>query len=141
MYCERVVKCSECCQKLKMEATSMFCLFYENASGIMNVTTPKLEIIPEPTARSAVRGYHRYRRPRLLTVMYSTTHVTRQHEHSKWRLNRSKIIERDREKPCFSHFTPAYCFRSRSTTLFGEELTAVKVLDEYLYNLSSIKTK
>jgi hypothetical protein len=33
------VKCSECCQKLKMEATSMFCLFYENASGIMNVTT------------------------------------------------------------------------------------------------------
>jgi hypothetical protein len=37
--CERVVKCSECCQNLKMEATSMFCLFYENASGIMNVTT------------------------------------------------------------------------------------------------------
>ena len=33
------VKCSECCQKLKMEGTSMFCLFYENASGIMNVTT------------------------------------------------------------------------------------------------------
>jgi hypothetical protein len=84
---------------------------------------------------------HRYRRPRLLTVMYSMTHATRQHEHSKWRLNRSKIIERDREKPCFSHFTPAYCFRSRSTTLFGEELTGVKVLDEYLYNLSSIKTK
>ena len=56
---------------------------------------------------------HRYRRTRLLTVMYSITHATRQHEHSKWRLNRSKIIERVREKPCFSHFTPAYCFRSR----------------------------
>jgi hypothetical protein len=33
------VPISECCQKLKMEATSMFCLFYKNASGIMNVTT------------------------------------------------------------------------------------------------------
>jgi hypothetical protein len=44
-YCERDIKCSECCQKLEMEATSMFCLFYENASGIMNVTTQKLEII------------------------------------------------------------------------------------------------
>jgi hypothetical protein len=32
LYCERDVKCSECCQKLKMEVTSMFCLFYENAS-------------------------------------------------------------------------------------------------------------
>jgi hypothetical protein len=39
LYCERDVKCSECCERLKMEATSMFCLFYENASGIMNVTT------------------------------------------------------------------------------------------------------
>jgi hypothetical protein len=39
LYCERDVKCSECCEKLKMEATSMFCLFYENTSGIMNVTT------------------------------------------------------------------------------------------------------
>jgi hypothetical protein len=45
LYCERVLKCSECCQKLKMDATSMFCLFYENASGITNVTTQKLEII------------------------------------------------------------------------------------------------
>jgi hypothetical protein len=39
LYCERDVKCSEGCQKLKMGATSMFCLFYENVSGIMNVTT------------------------------------------------------------------------------------------------------
>jgi hypothetical protein len=39
LYCERDVKCSECCQKLKMEATSMFCFLYENASGIMNVAT------------------------------------------------------------------------------------------------------
>jgi hypothetical protein len=84
---------------------------------------------------------HRYRRPRLLTVMFSITHARDNHEHSKWRLNRAKITERYREKTCFLHFASSYSFRSRSITLFWEELTDVKVLDEYVYYLSSIKTK
>ena len=50
-------------------------------------------------ATSHVRCTHRYRRTRLLTVMYSMTYATRKHEYSKWRLNRSKIIEWYREKP------------------------------------------
>jgi hypothetical protein len=86
-------------------------------------------------------GRHRYRRPRLLTLMYSITHATRKHEYSKWRLNRSKIIGRYREKSCFLNFASSYSFRSRSITLFWKELTVSKVLDEYLYNLSSTKTK
>jgi hypothetical protein len=44
---------------------------------------------------------HRYRRPRLLTVMFSITHARDNHAHSKWQLNRAKIIERYREKTCF----------------------------------------
>ena len=92
------------------------------------------------------RGYngyfsHRYRRPRLLTVMFSITHARDNHEYSRWRLNRAKIIERYKEKSCFLHFASSYSFRSRFITLFWEELTGVTVLDEHLYNLSSIKTK
>ena len=53
-------------------------------------------------------------------------------ENPRWRLNRAKIIERHREKTWFLHFASSYSFRSRSITLFWEELTGVKVLDEYL---------
>jgi hypothetical protein len=88
-----------------------------------------------------VGGHHRYRRPRLLTVMYSITHATRQHEYSKWRLNRSKIIEQYREKPCFSHFTPAFCFRSRWTTFFGKNYLVWRFWMNICTILISKKTK
>ena len=84
---------------------------------------------------------HRYRRPRLLTVAEFITHARGNYEHSKWRLNRAKIIEWYREKPCFLHFTSSYGFRSRHNTLFWKELTDAKVLNAYLYNLSSLKSK
>ena len=83
----------------------------------------------------------RYRRPRLLTVAEFIKHARGNYEHSKWRLNRAKIIERYREKPCFLHFTSSYSFRSRSNTLFWKELTDAKILNVYLYNLSSINSK
>ena len=66
-----------------------------------------------------------------LDCWLSSTGVTN-FENPRWRLNRAKIIERHREKPCFLHFASSYSFRSRSITLFWEELTGVKVLDEYL---------
>jgi hypothetical protein len=76
-----------------------------------------------------------YRRPRLLTRLKRRAKF----ENPRWRLNRSKIIERDREKPCFFHFTSSYCFRSRWTTFFLKELTGAKVLDVYLlYIISTI---
>ena len=87
-------------------------------------------------------GYkHRYRRPRLLTVVEFIRHARGNYEHSKWRLNRAKIIEWYRGKPCFLHFTSSYSFRSRHNTLFWKELTDAKVLNVYLYNLSSLKSK
>ena len=87
------------------------------------------------------RFYHRYRRPRLLTVVEFIRHARGNYEHSKWRLNRAKIIEWYRGKPCFLHFTSSYSFRSRHNTLFWKELTDAKVLNVYLYNLSSLKSK
>jgi hypothetical protein len=41
----------------------------------------------------------------------------------------------------FAFYASLYCFRSRLNTFWGEELIGVKVLDEYFYNLISIKTK
>jgi hypothetical protein len=61
--------------------------------------------------------HHRYRRPRLPTRPKRRAKF----ENPRWRLNRSKIIERHREKPCFLHFMSSYCFRSRWTTFFWEE--------------------
>ena len=85
-----------------------------------------------------IRHNHRYRKPRLLTV---TEFITHNYKHSKWRLNRAKVIERYREKPCFLHFTSSYSFRSRHNTLFWKKLTHAKILNVYLYNLSSVNSK
>ena len=62
---------------------------YENGSTIHNSV--------KKTGASKIRKHVKNRELPAAAI----THATRQHEHSKWRLNRSKIIERDREKPCF----------------------------------------
>jgi hypothetical protein len=80
----------------------------------------------------------------LLTVILSMTHATRKHEYSNGSSTGQESytsksgIGKDH---VFLHFSLSYSLRSRSITLFSEELTGVKVLDVYLYNLSSIKTK
>ena len=84
---------------------------------------------------------HRYRRPRLLTVIVSITHARDHYEHSKWRLNRAKYWERYSEKPCFLYFTSPHRLQSCSTTYFRKERTRMHVLIKYLYKLMVIKAK
>ena len=66
---------------------------------------------------------HRYRRPRLLTPSLRRANF----ENPRWRLNRSKTLGIIKGKPCFSQFTSPQCFRSRSITIFWEDIFVAEI--------------